>query len=360
MQKGLTYEVYFKDIPVFEIKSSGEVNIYEEKYMPIEIYLEESFDIDDLANNIVNFNSWSAERIIPLDRKYAKEILAYYGYDNSLTLSERANIGIATRCLSINDCFWVKQKDEDITWSEINLYDNSLENSVFEIPLLGKGFTADRIEILTPDIHTDGKAPKAWKRTKDGFYLLKRDCSNESALREVEASKILQKLGLDVIDYNLDIFNDTQVSICKCFTDKNTHMAKADYYSIYLMNKDLDFGVDLQTIYKEALNKMVLADYLVGNIDRHARNWGVIYDSEMNVKSLSPIYDFDHAFEAEGSEICQPYHFIGRHVLLADAAREILQSNAVVLNTDADLSEFKYGGYVRDRLNNIWLDNNGN
>lgn len=58
-------------------------------------------------------------------------------------------------------------------------------------PLLGKGFTADRIEFLTPDIHTDGKAPKAWKRTKDGFYLLKRDCSNESALREVEASKIL-------------------------------------------------------------------------------------------------------------------------------------------------------------------------
>lgn len=86
----------------------------------------------------------------------------------------------------------------------------------------------------------------------------------------------------------------------------------------------------------------------------------MIYDSELNVKSLSPIYDFDHAFEAEGSEICQPYHFIGRHVLLADAAREILQSNAVVLNTDADLSEFKYGGYVRDRLNNIWLDNNGN
>lgn len=106
---------------------------------------------------------------------------------------------------------------------------------------------------------------------------------------------------MDVIDYNLDRFNDAQVSICKCFTDKNIHMAKADYYSIYLMNKDLDFGVDLQTIYKEALNKMVLADYLVGNIDRHARNWGVIYDSEMNVKSLSPIYDFDHAFEAEGS-----------------------------------------------------------
>lgn len=47
-------------------------------------------------------------------------------------------------------------------------------------------------------------------------------------------------------------------------------------------------------------------------------------------------------------------------MLLADAAREILQSNAVVLNTDADLSVFKYGGYVRDRLNNIWLDNNGN
>ena len=122
----------------------------------------------------------------------------------------------------------------------------------------------------------NGESGRAWKRTKDGFYLLKRDCSNESALREVGASKILQKLGLDVIDYNLDIFNDTQVSICKCFTDKNTHMAKADYYSIYLMNKDLDFGVDLQTIYKEALNKMVLADYLVGNIDRHARNWAVI------------------------------------------------------------------------------------
>ena len=53
MQKGLTYEVYFKDIPVFEIKSSGEVNIYEEKYMPIEIYLEESLGVELVCRRLL-------------------------------------------------------------------------------------------------------------------------------------------------------------------------------------------------------------------------------------------------------------------------------------------------------------------
>lgn len=41
---------------------------------PFDIYLEESDDFSDRLNNIQNFNSWCSERMLSLDRKYAKEI----------------------------------------------------------------------------------------------------------------------------------------------------------------------------------------------------------------------------------------------------------------------------------------------
>ena len=357
MNKNCIYEVYYKDNLAFTITSGGKVSINNVNLLPMDIYIEESNDIDDLANNIVNFNTWCSERIIPLDRKYAKELLGYYGFDNPLSLAERANIGIATRCLSINDCFWVKEKDESISWKDVNLFENSLNNTLFELPLLGKGFTIERDSLTSPDIGTDGKAPKAWKRVDDSFYLYKAEGHNNSALKEYEASKILRHIiGDTVIPYEYDNIHKKHVTICKSFTSQDINMVKADYYSIYLMNQDSDFGIDLQTKYKKALDMLILSDYLVGNIDRHARNWGVLYNfdgKKFNIIGLSPIYDFDHAFESEGNDFCQPYHFLGRHITLEDAAKEIIVNYPDIvqrMNELECLSSFQYGNYVKQRI----------
>ncbi len=359
MEKNTTYEVYYKDYKVFTINGGGEVHIFDRDIMPMEIYVEEDDDIESRANNIVNFNTYCSERIIPLDRKYAKEILAYYGFDNAPSIKARADIGIATRCLSLNDCFWVKKSSETIKWNEVNLFTNSLENSVMEIPLLGHGFTVNRENIDTPDIHTDGKAPKAWKRQGDQFFLLKRDNGQDSVTKEVEASTILRELfGDSVSEYKKDTFADHAVSVCKCFTDQTTNMIKADYYSIFRMNQNLSFKDDLESTFRRDLEIMILADYLVGNTDRHSRNWGILYSLEEKngccrfvPLRLSFLYDFDHAFESSGQDVCQPYLLIGKRISQEEAAKELSCKYRDILEKEIDLSKYKYGEFVQKRLN---------
>ena len=356
MIKNHVYDVLYKDNLAFTITSGGKVIINNYNILPMDIYVEESNDIDDLSNNIVNFDIWCSERIVPLDRRYAKELLGYYGYDNSPSLKERANIGITTRCLSLNDCFWVKEHDDTLSWKDVNLFENSLNNTLFELPLLGKGFTINRDSLTTPDIGTDGKAPKAWKRDNDTFYLYKAEGHDNAALREYEASKMLQFIINDnIISYSYNNIKEKPVTICKCFTNQNINMVKAEYYSIYLMNQDSDFGIDLQTKFKKGLDLLILSDYLVGNIDRHGRNWGVLYNfngKKFNITNLSPIYDFDHAFESTGEDFCQPYHFIGRHTTLENAAKEIIVNYPEIIQRMNRLNwqEYFFGEFVKQRI----------
>ncbi|SFT62872.1 hypothetical protein SAMN02910301_2237 [Lachnospiraceae bacterium XBD2001] len=353
----MIYEICYKNQVAFTIDDGGKVEIMNSNLIPMDIYVEQSDDIDDRANNLVNFFTWAAERIVHMDRKYAKELLAFYGFDNASSLRERAKIGIATRCLSINDGFWVRKENESIKWEDVNLYQNSLNGSVFELPLVGKGFTVSK-ETVTPDFYTDGTAAKAWRRERNDFYLLKADNGNDSVRKEYEASCILGRIfGNIITSYNLEQFQDKEVSVCKCFTTEDIHLVKADYYSIYRMNHGENFGIDLQTRWKNWLETMVLADYLVGNTDRHARNWGIMYscyDDKFHVLGLSPIYDFDHAFEGKGNEVCQPYLFLGKQMRLEDAAKEIITAKPHIaeflVKIIPTLKEYKYGDYVKDRI----------
>ena len=355
---GKVYEVLYRNDIAFSITDGGDVSVKNPNIIPMDIYVEESDDIDDRVNNLVNFKTWCSERIIPVDRKYATELLAYYNFDNARTFQERAQIGIGTRALSLNDCFWVREKGDQIEWKDANLFKNSLNGAVFEVPLIGKGFTINR-DSISPDINTDGKAAKAWLRDGKDFYLLKADNEHNSVTREVEASSIARQLfGDAVVLYERDMVSGKEVSKCKCFTNETLNMVKADYYSIYQMNHDNNFGIDLETIYKKQLNQMIVTDCLVGNVDRHARNWGVTYTYQLDQLkpiALSPVFDFDHAFEASDGAICQPYMLIGRQMRLFDACKDILKKDDDLMQCvkALDLCDYQYGEYVQERINSL-------
>lgn len=84
MQKDV-FVVMHKDRRVAKIDEIGHCKIYYKSFMPYNLYLEESDDIDSLVNNITNFNYWCAARVLTLDRKYAKEILNSIGMLQAVT-----------------------------------------------------------------------------------------------------------------------------------------------------------------------------------------------------------------------------------------------------------------------------------
>ena len=348
----MIYDIMFQNIKAVSIDERlGDVIITDKTHMPFGIYLEESNDIDARINNVINFNSWCANRLLSLDRKYAKEILGFYGFTQKNTDKERAKIALFSRCLSLNDSFWVKKSDETVYWEDVNLFDNSLKDAVLEVALLGESLTFTNSELLTPDISTKGVAPKAWQRRDDGFYLMKGDVDN-SVIRESEASLILNAIGIKSIPYTIKSFNNSPVAECRCFTSKEVNLVTASDYSIWCMNNDVSFEKELQK-YKTEYNLMNISDYLVGNNDRHPDNWGFLYDENMTVYALSPLMDYDHAFLGNGKERCQPQHLIGKKETLKEYYTNHIGEYEHLLDFDIDYSCFKYGDYTKSRVQNI-------
>lgn len=95
---------------------------------------------------------------------------------------------------------------------------------------------------------------------------------------------------------------------------------------------------------------MNLADYLIGNSDEHGQNWGFLYDNNFDVLSINPLMDFDHAFESDDNSICLPLRFLGERSTQKEEAIKIVKRHPEWLSKSIDLSEFKYGDVVNERI----------
>lgn len=296
-KKTLCYEILHGERKVAEITTNGQALIYDEKFLPYDLYLEEGRDFEIQLNNIDNFNHWCASRVLSLDRKYAKEILNSIGMAQAITDRDRAKISLSYHCVSLTDLYWVKEKEETISYDEINLYDNSLNEAVVELSLRGKSMTVTNQE-LAPDLSTRGCFPKAWIRKGDTFVLLK-DGGEETVKREVLASRISQCFDFKQVAYQEDFYDGEKVSASRIVTSKRYSMVSKMAFQIYAVNHDFDVLEECIRVDKKTYYGMNILDYLIGNTDRHPENWGFLVDNQTNeYLSLYPIMDLNKSFES--------------------------------------------------------------
>lgn len=291
----LCYELMHGDKKVAEINTRGEAVILNEDFLPYDLYLEEEKDFDTLINNMNNFYHWCASRVLSLDRKYAKEILNSIGMAQAMTDRDRAKISLSYHCVSLTDIFWVRKNSEDISYENINLYDNSLNEAVVALSLRGKPMTVTNQE-LAPDLSTKGCFPKAWIRREKDFILLK-DGGEEVVKKELLASRLCQCFDFKQVNYTEGFYDGQIVTESKIITSKQYSIVSKMAFEIYTLNHDLDVLDECLRIDKETYYGMNILDYLVGNIDRHPENWGVMVDNRTNdYISLYPIMDFNQSF----------------------------------------------------------------
>ena len=67
-KKTITYELMHMDNVVATVSTLGQTKIFNEQFLPYDIYLEESNDFDELLNNLANFYHWCASRVLSSDR----------------------------------------------------------------------------------------------------------------------------------------------------------------------------------------------------------------------------------------------------------------------------------------------------
>lgn len=300
VRRSVIYEVMHMEKTVARISSTGEAEVLNRKFMPYDLYLEEEdleYDIEIRMNNLNNFYHWCASRVLSLDRKYAKEILNSIGAVQAVTDRERADISLSYHCVSLTDVFWVRKHGEDVTFKQINLYDNTLNEAVVEISLRGRQMTVTNRE-LAQDLSTKGCFPKAWIRDKEGFRLLK-DGDENAVRRELLASQICQCFAVRQVVYRESSFEGIQVSESSLVTSKEQSMISKMSFDIYACNHDLDTLEICKEIDPETYYGMNILDYLTGNTDRHPENWGFLVDNTTNdYISLYPVMDFNQCFQA--------------------------------------------------------------
>ena len=292
----MIYQIMHMDRIAARIDSSGRCEVTAPDFMPYGLVLENTnHDIDLMVNNLVNFHAWCASRVLTLDRRFAKEILNSIGMPQAMTDKERAQIALSYRCLSLTDVFWIRVQGEEIPFSDINLYENHLSNAFVEVSLRGKQMSPTNME-LARDLSTSGFFPKAWVRTEDGFVLYK-DGDREAVENELLTSRILRCFDLRQVLYEEGTFDDQSVSVSRIFTGIEYGICTWEQFQIYAVNHEIDPWKFVLKLDPTGYYRMNIADYLIGNTDRHWGNWGFLIDNRTNRPvSLHPLMDFNQAF----------------------------------------------------------------
>lgn len=342
-KKAAVYEVMHMDKTVAIVSLTGNAEIINEPFMPYDLYLEQEAAEDDIEtrmNNLENFYHWCASRVLSLDRKYAKEILNSIGVSQAVTDRDRANISLSYHCVSLTDVFWVKKQREQVTFEQLNLYDNPLNEAIVELSLKGRQMTVNNHE-LAPDLSTKGCFPKAWILDKGGFRLLK-DGGKDAVRKELLASEICQCFDVPQVEYRARDFEGQLVTESTIVTSKERSMVSKMAFDIYACNHDTDTLEFCKKIDPVTYYGMNILDYLTGNTDRHPENWGFLVDNQTNkCISLYPLMDFNQCFLAydnlEGAN-CQTV--LPQRMTQREAAVEAVRHIGLRQKREMDLKKF--------------------
>lgn len=337
------YEIMHMEKVVAGISVNGRAEIIDERFMPYDLYLEQvkEDDIDVQMNNLVNFYHWCASRVLSLDRKYAKEILNSIGVSQAVTDKDRADISLSYHCVSLTDVYWVRKRGEDISFAQLNLYDNSLNRAIVELTLRGRQMTVTNEE-LAPDLSTKGCFPKAWIRDEHGFRLLK-DGGEDTVKRELLASEICQCFDIPQVRYRKYIYQGQAVTESDIVSSKEYSMVSKMAFDIYACNHGLDTLEVCKKLDPVTYYGMNIIDYLTGNTDRHPENWGFLIDNQTNQYiSLYPLMDFNQSFLAydtlDGAN-CQTV--LPRKMTQREAAVEAVTHIGLRQIREMDMSRFE-------------------
>ena len=269
----------------------------------------------DLALTPEGLSRWLRRRTIPKNRAYVHNLLAKCG----LNLNRPLSIINICKGLSLNDCYWVVQKDNGDIFEKVNLYDNPFSNVLAELAFTGYGSSLRSSLFSSPEFTTNGMLRKCWRRISGKVYLYKGGTEGASntgfePYSEFYAAQIAAAMGVRAIPYGLSRWKGVLCSTCELFTSK-------EYSYIPVGHLVTKGGMDAVKAYYEslgpeftaALREMLVFDAVICNVDRHFGNFGVMVDNRTNTV-VSPAPLFDH-----GNSL---FNFAGMDAWSSDAALE--------------------------------------
>lgn len=275
-------------------------------------------------------HSWLERRNMSLGKSNAKKLMAAFGIPqgNQFQIARRFHFA------SMTDSYWIKEDGEDITWEDINFRTNPINKLVPDIALYGNGVRLTHEQkIYSPEFTTGGVAAKAWIQTPEGIYLYK------VGRKELGASAVLERLGLVHVAYEpcarqeMDAYTTPErqekiqrqgelVVKSPLIATEALSIVSFEDYAIYCDRHGINPYTEVLTNNAKAFHEMILADYILGNYDRHGCNYGFLMDNNTGaLLGLHPLMDHDDAFSNDDLYT----QTLEKDILMADAVKESLQ-----------------------------------
>ena len=208
-----------------------------------------------------------------------------------------------TNCLSLQDTLWVKPENSNLTWENINLFDNEFSEVMTHMAFDGTGLYGIRIRTTSPELTTDGTYDKCWVRRNGNIFLLKAGSTGarNAGLEpycEYIASQFYTKFCNDSVLYDIGTYRNRVVSSCKSFSNENVGYKPI---SLWVKNdtsiKNILNIIEKYNFDENEFKRMIIADSVCVNSDRHFGNFGFLIDNKtLSPVSLAPIFDFNMAF----------------------------------------------------------------
>ena len=264
--------------------------VYVPEHLPVGVLIKKG--VADRAA----LNDWWTERSIPASRSGIREALELLDIASTKML--------LVRCygLSLSDQYWICPEGTNLTWDNINFFDNTFSDDIGDV-LFGTKKRDNAFDFSSPDNTSDGNLKKRWKIIEGKRCLVKGGSTpfRQQPFNEVIASKIMEWLNIPHVSYTVMWNRGVPYSVCEDFVTGETELIpawrimqtlkKEDNVSVYqhFLNCCEALGIKEVITY---LNRMIVLDYIIANEDRHFNNFGVIRNAEtLEWIGMAPIYD---------------------------------------------------------------------
>lgn len=277
--------------------------IYNIEYGPI--MLKNAIE-NKSKNPSKELTNWLRGRCIPEWRKDIEKLL------QNLEISSPEELLNKSYALSLSDQYWIKEeKQKNLKWENINFFTNEFKyKGYFQVAVSGIE-PSEEISLKSPNNTTDGMLPKAWVIEEGERILVKGTffSSRQEPTNEWLVSQICKRLKLNYCNYEVAVENNKIVSKCKNFINENEEIITA--YEIFQSKMQDNNTNDIEHYIKileengiknarQQVEDMFLIDYIVMNIDRHMKNFGIIRNVEtLEWEKTTLIFDTGECMECD-------------------------------------------------------------
>lgn len=296
------YFLMHKDIPVclMEISDDGALGSVRRNEAA-----SAHFPLGGQMNNM-KFHEWWRDRAIPKTRHGARSALQRLGY--SSTNSALVN----NLALSLSDCYWIRPREEKLTWKDTNLFTNDFVDTFGEITINRDHMIDLRKETRFNCATSQGELQKKWCIDKEGRrYMIKGNYgqSYQQSLNEIFAAKLHEQQGFSEYTHyslvRLQVDGNVEGLGCMCydFCSEDVECISAwellqtikikqnESYYYPLKKVCLKLGMSEEK-FSDFIDYQIMTDYLITNTDRHMNNIAIVRNPDtLQVLGFAPIYD---------------------------------------------------------------------